>query len=898
MKLPPIELHDRSDESLVRAFAEEGDEAALDALVARHWERAFRVALRVVREPSTAEDVAQETFVKVAREARRFERDRAFAPWLYAIALNTARNALRSRKRRELHETRASRLRPETSATALESPVEARLATLPEELKVPLLLRYGEELSLEEVASTLGCPVGTASSRIRRGLEKLRAAGVGTGALALFLRPPVKAPAPPSARSIVSRIARTKLAWLASSVVALLATLGAALVAFAPPAPAGAPRAAAPAALVTGSVASVPSAGASAPTPTPSPGAAEVADGEPSPGKKDKDAQMPAPAKAAARAGFLVSRVVGADDGRPIEDAKVVVLPDPGTGPHRRYSRPLTRSGEDGRFELRLGENEFPLKLAVTAPGRRPLVRVYEAAPDEIRLPGDPLSLAGVVVAKGTGLPVPGITVDLEQEGVEVDALTDQAGRFRFEDLAPGPATLKIASGCTPVEETVDVAPGANVTLEVDAASRIAVHAASPQGAAMAFTAEVVGQGSQMRSGDGEIDFDGVPPGEPLQVIVSRRWGDHFLTGIADATFEVTLAPGETKELAATIDTSKDATLEVVALDTRGGPLAGAKLNVRRAPREGKIEHTGLGLDATSGEDGRARFSLPAGRYELRLDNRLVAPVLELSERDSRRVEARRKGDVKLAGVVRDKQGKPIARAWVTFTRPGGDTTERVTSNTDDDGRFTIEGVSPGLGAVLLVWANGFEPASMVVYESERLAGKLTDLEIVLAPEVPKATIKVSLAPPAGSALPAGATVTFCGEHLGLQAPVQDGVATFPIPAGERGRFFVTLPGYATVVGPEIESGQDADVRVPVELVKGRRIQGKILGPGPVKGGYAGVFGTVSRHDAAADGTFAVDDAPLGPFELEVGGEGLAEKRIPIGAGDVEPLVVTLDTRR
>jgi RNA polymerase sigma-70 factor (ECF subfamily) len=909
-----MNLTERSDESLLRAFAVERDHAALDALIARHWERAFRLALRVLGDPHAAEDVAQETFVKVARGAARFERDRAFAPWLYAIALNTARSAVRALKRRRLHEAAAGVALAERRAgdAAPGSSIDSHLETLPDELRVPLLLRYGEELSLEEVAAALGCPVGTASSRLRRGLEKLREVGVGTSALALFLRSPVTASAPPSAGSIASRVARGWTSTLATFAVAILAGIGLAIAVFLPPAaPARAAAPATPAVvapLEKADAAAVPSAASSedtAPAPL-EPVAAVPVD----------EAPAKAPAAPAARPEaserLLAGRVVADEDGTPVEDARIVAVEEHEAERHGGVvlwgdKVAVVRSAPDGRFSVPLQEHPYPIKLVVTAPGRAPLVRVVASDPGDLRLPASGLRLEGDVVAKATGQPVPGVTVHVSQDGAEASAVSDAAGRFVFPGLAPGRATLKVgaADGFVPLERPVRVEPGANVRLEVEASATLVVRGVDGGGDPVAIGVDVSvdGGGSQFSSATREQVFPGLAPGARIHVSVERERSAAMTSGIADALFEVTLAPGERRVLTATIDPAKDATIDVFASDARGAALVGAKLNVRRAPSEGKLEFTGLGLDATTGKDGHRSFTLPPGRYDLRLDGQPACPTVVVAASERKSVVAKRKGDRKLEGTVVTADGKAVERAQVTFYADlGGDEDEgpsqEVTAESDAGGHFTLEGIPDLLAprATLMVWKMGFEASETELATLARLDG----LEIKLEAEPPKAEIKVTIELPAGKTLPDRSQVFFASDRYGCGAALENDVATLAIPRGFTGRLIVVAPGCATLSGPVVEAGKDAAVRIAFSPVKGRTISGRIVDAAgkAVAGGHAGILGIMKWSDGAADGSFTIEDAPLEAFELDVGGRRFEQKHVPVGAGEVAPLVIALEPRR
>jgi RNA polymerase sigma-70 factor (ECF subfamily) len=162
-------------------------DGAFPALVDAHQDLVFGVALRVVRDRAMAEDVAQDALVRAYRALRRYPPERVrevrLRPWLARIALNAARNTIRShREHADLADA------PEHVASAAEGPLriaerndERRmwtrlLATLPEKYRVPVALRYVDDLSYPELAEALGRPLGTVKSDVHRGTALLRAA--------------------------------------------------------------------------------------------------------------------------------------------------------------------------------------------------------------------------------------------------------------------------------------------------------------------------------------------------------------------------------------------------------------------------------------------------------------------------------------------------------------------------------------------------------------------------------------------------------------------------------------------------------------------------------------------------------------------------------------------------
>lgn len=173
----------RSDTELVAA-AQRGDAAAMDQLLRRHHDRIRAVCRRIAGGSRDADDAAQEAMIRIVRSIDRFDGRAAFGTWAYRIATNTALDELRKRKRRpQLHVVADDDQRPPEPADPLADrtveaigdrlAIEEALADLPEEFKVPVVMRDVADLDYAEIAETLGIPVGTVKSRIARGRRQL-----------------------------------------------------------------------------------------------------------------------------------------------------------------------------------------------------------------------------------------------------------------------------------------------------------------------------------------------------------------------------------------------------------------------------------------------------------------------------------------------------------------------------------------------------------------------------------------------------------------------------------------------------------------------------------------------------------------------------------------------------
>jgi RNA polymerase sigma-70 factor (ECF subfamily) len=166
----------RSEQALIRG-ATAGSEEDLEQLFRRFWPRAYRIAFLIAHDHAAAEDIAQEAFVQAIRRLDRFDRRRRFAPWLGAIVANRAIDWTRARAaRRESDHASAEPPAPADAPTGRYSDeVLAALATLSPEQRAVVVLRYVLEYTPGEIAGALELPRGTVNSRLRRGLDALRA---------------------------------------------------------------------------------------------------------------------------------------------------------------------------------------------------------------------------------------------------------------------------------------------------------------------------------------------------------------------------------------------------------------------------------------------------------------------------------------------------------------------------------------------------------------------------------------------------------------------------------------------------------------------------------------------------------------------------------------------------
>jgi len=167
------------DYDLIRAV-QNGDLVAFDRLVDRYKSRLMSVIGRMLSSREEAEDVVQETFIRVYQHRQSFNFQHCFSTWIYTIALNLARNELRKRKKFKFYEI--SEMKGNEAEFAVEMKLPSRLPQalntviqgLPEKYRAAFILRDIQELPYDEVAKVLGIPLGTVKSRVNRARMMLR----------------------------------------------------------------------------------------------------------------------------------------------------------------------------------------------------------------------------------------------------------------------------------------------------------------------------------------------------------------------------------------------------------------------------------------------------------------------------------------------------------------------------------------------------------------------------------------------------------------------------------------------------------------------------------------------------------------------------------------------------
>ena len=147
-----------------------GDLEAWGEIVTRYKQAVFAVTLSILRNYADAEDAAQDAFIRAYENLNKYDLSRKFSTWLFTVAANVAKNALRKRRRE-----REPPLPEPDGDPAEEVPQDMQLmavrqvvAELPETYRAPVVLYYWHGLPLEEIAQVLGLPLGTVKTRLFR----------------------------------------------------------------------------------------------------------------------------------------------------------------------------------------------------------------------------------------------------------------------------------------------------------------------------------------------------------------------------------------------------------------------------------------------------------------------------------------------------------------------------------------------------------------------------------------------------------------------------------------------------------------------------------------------------------------------------------------------------------
>jgi RNA polymerase sigma-70 factor, ECF subfamily len=172
------------------ALARDGDSEAFQALVVRHSRAVYRLAHRMTGNPSDAEDVVQETFLRAYKQLRRFESRANFGTWLHRIAVNCSIDLIRSRPHRESAHDAADLEQfgvadavdagrsPERLmlSTEVQERITGAMGSLSQMERAAFMLRHFEGHSIDEISHSLGLKTNATKHSIFRAVRKMRVA--------------------------------------------------------------------------------------------------------------------------------------------------------------------------------------------------------------------------------------------------------------------------------------------------------------------------------------------------------------------------------------------------------------------------------------------------------------------------------------------------------------------------------------------------------------------------------------------------------------------------------------------------------------------------------------------------------------------------------------------------
>lgn len=158
------------------------EDAIIRHLIVRHYAGLHRLVTNILGDADAAEDAVQKTILKVARIIDQYEPHTNFKAWVYRIAFNEARSALAKRKRQQRLQRMLGRTWQQAHAPSPEAEwidderkqlIWAAVQKLKEKHRIPIILRYLEELSASEIAQIVDVPIGTIYSRLHYAHNKL-----------------------------------------------------------------------------------------------------------------------------------------------------------------------------------------------------------------------------------------------------------------------------------------------------------------------------------------------------------------------------------------------------------------------------------------------------------------------------------------------------------------------------------------------------------------------------------------------------------------------------------------------------------------------------------------------------------------------------------------------------
>jgi len=177
-----------TDEQLIERF-QQGDVSAFEVIVKRYKDQLLNFVYRFLGNEVEAEDIVQETFLRVYRNRNAYRKVAKFSTWIYTIAGNLAKTELRKRKRRKIfsisdlgyedkdYEISDVKYSPDERVddSLIGEIIQREINALSPKFREVIILRDIQELSYEEISKIIKVPIGTVKSRVNRGRLKLQA---------------------------------------------------------------------------------------------------------------------------------------------------------------------------------------------------------------------------------------------------------------------------------------------------------------------------------------------------------------------------------------------------------------------------------------------------------------------------------------------------------------------------------------------------------------------------------------------------------------------------------------------------------------------------------------------------------------------------------------------------
>jgi RNA polymerase sigma-70 factor (ECF subfamily) len=171
-------LKAHTDAELVRECLS-GNPRAFEALVRKYEKPIYNVALRILRDPDDAMDIAQTVFVKAYEKLESFDEKREFFSWIYRIAINESINASKKARRQDEYESGVTAALPpsqeeQRNAEILSEEIERAIEVLTLDYRMVIVLRHFHDFSYQEIAEILDIPEKTVKSRLFTARQQLK----------------------------------------------------------------------------------------------------------------------------------------------------------------------------------------------------------------------------------------------------------------------------------------------------------------------------------------------------------------------------------------------------------------------------------------------------------------------------------------------------------------------------------------------------------------------------------------------------------------------------------------------------------------------------------------------------------------------------------------------------